>query len=75
MRTIQHRGATKVCSFCVSRVRASGVFALCSRSKNVYRDDDYKIIHAWAGIAGQGGIRPDVFYTLGADGKPVEVTP
>jgi hypothetical protein len=41
----------------------------------VYRDDDYKIIHAWAGIAGQGGIRPDVFYTLGADGKPVEVTP
>jgi hypothetical protein len=56
-------------------VRASGVFALCSRSKNVYRDGDYKIIHAWAGIAGQGGIRPDVFYTLGADGKPVEVTP
>jgi hypothetical protein len=41
----------------------------------VYRDGDYKIIHAWAGIAGQGGIRPDVFYTLGADGKPVEVTP
>jgi hypothetical protein len=41
----------------------------------VYRDGDYKIIHAWAGIAGQGGIRPDVFYTLNADGKPVEVTP
>jgi hypothetical protein len=41
----------------------------------VYRDDDYKIIHAWAGIAGQGGIRPDVFYTLGADGKPVEGAP
>jgi hypothetical protein len=41
----------------------------------VYRDGDYKIIHAWAGIAGQGGILPDVFYTLNADGKPVEVTP
>jgi hypothetical protein len=41
----------------------------------VYRDGDYKIIHAWAGIVGQGGILPDVFYTLNADGKPVEVTP
>jgi hypothetical protein len=32
------------------------------------------IEHAWAGIAGKDGIRPDTFYTLGADGKPVEVS-
>jgi len=38
----------------------------------VQRDGNYKIMHAWAGIVGQDGIDPDVFYTLTA-GKPVEV--
>jgi hypothetical protein len=38
----------------------------------VHRDDDYKITHAWAGIAGQNGIKPGVWYTLNADGQPQE---
>lgn len=43
----------------------------------VERDDGYgpdrgKILSAWHGIAGQGGIKPDTFYQL-VNGKPVEV--
>jgi hypothetical protein len=38
----------------------------------VYRDDDWSIVHAWAGIVGKDGIKPGQFYTLDADGKPVE---
>ncbi|HEX5320596.1 MAG TPA: hypothetical protein VFW46_15640, partial [Stellaceae bacterium] len=30
------------------------------------------IRHAWAGIVGQDEIKPDTFYRLGDDGKPVE---
>jgi hypothetical protein len=30
------------------------------------------IIHVWAGIVGQNGIKPEVWYVLGADGQPVE---
>ena len=41
----------------------------------VYRDQNGEILHAWAGIAGRDGIKPLTFYTLGADGKPVEVAP
>jgi hypothetical protein len=40
----------------------------------VYRDpDDWKILHAWAGIAGQNGIKPMSWYKLGADGQPIEI--
>jgi hypothetical protein len=40
----------------------------------VYRNsNDGKIRHAWAGIAGHDGIKPMVWYTLDADGKPQEV--
>ena len=38
----------------------------------VERDDCYNIVAVWAGIAGRGGIDPDVFYTL-RNGKPVKV--
>ncbi len=38
----------------------------------VERDDDYKIVAAWAGIVGQDDIKPNVWYVL-RDGKPVEV--
>ena len=37
----------------------------------VERDDNYKIIAAWAGIVGRDRIKPGVFYTL-KDGKPVK---
>ena len=38
----------------------------------VYRDDDWKIVHAWAGVVGQNGIKPDVFYALDENGQPQE---
>jgi hypothetical protein len=38
----------------------------------VERDLSDVIVAVWAGIAGQDGIKPDVWYTL-QDGKPVEV--
>lgn len=38
----------------------------------VERNDEYKIITAWAGIAGKDGIKPNTFYML-KGGKPVEV--
>ena len=37
----------------------------------VERDDNLKIIAAWAGIVGRDGIKPEVFYVL-TNGKPVE---
>jgi hypothetical protein len=39
----------------------------------VERDDNYKIIAAWAGIVGRDGIKADTFYML-RDGKPVEAS-
>lgn len=38
----------------------------------VYRDSDWKIVHAKAAIVGQDGIKADTFYTLNADGALVE---
>ena len=39
----------------------------------VYRDMNWKIVHAKAAIVGQDGIKADTFYCLGADGKFLEV--
>ena len=42
----------------------------------VYRDPkNGTILHAWAGIVGHHRIKPLVWYSLGKDGKPAEVTP
>ena len=38
----------------------------------IYRDDNWKIIHAKAGIIGQDGLKPDVFYTLDESGNFIE---
>jgi len=38
----------------------------------VYRDADWKIIHAKAAIAGQDGIKPNVFYRCNESGQLVE---
>ena len=40
----------------------------------VERDDNWKIVAAWAGIVGKDGIKADTWYTL-TKGKPVEVRP
>jgi hypothetical protein len=37
------------------------------------RDLNRAITHVYAGIVGQGGIKPDTFYTLDGSGAPVEV--
>ena len=39
----------------------------------VYREDSGEITHAWAGIVGRDGIEPNVWYSLSANGTPVEV--
>ena len=39
----------------------------------VHRADDGTITHAWAGIVGQNGIDPNVWYSLGSDGHPFVV--
>ncbi len=39
----------------------------------VYRDQDWKITHAWAGVAGRDGIEAMTWYRLDENGKPVEV--
>ena len=39
----------------------------------VYRNENTDAIeHAWAGIVGRDGVKPDVFYTLTAKGEPKE---
>ena len=40
----------------------------------VHRDDDYKNVKAGAAIVGQNGIKPDVWYSLNAEGEFVEVS-
>jgi hypothetical protein len=44
--------------------------ALFLVNRNRYSGD---ILHVWAGIAGRDGVKENVFYRLGDDGKPVEV--
>ena len=39
----------------------------------VHRADDGTITHAWAGIVGQNGIDPNVWYSFNADGQPFKV--
>ena len=38
----------------------------------VHRDDDYKIVKAGAAIVGLNGIKPDLWYSLNAEGEFVE---
>ena len=41
----------------------------------VHRDpDNGEITHAWAGVVGRDGIKPEVWYRLDASGAPVEVS-
>lgn len=45
---------------------------MCANSSFlVERNDEWKIIAVWAGIAGKDGIEPNVFYTL-KNGQPVK---
>ncbi|MBO6901399.1 MAG: hypothetical protein JJ864_08635 [Rhizobiaceae bacterium] len=46
---------------------------LDERRENWGADNHGEILHAWAGIVGRDGIKPDTFYTL-KDGQPVEVS-
>jgi len=40
----------------------------------VYRDDNWKITKAWAGIVGENGIKADTWYSLDENGQPQETT-
>ena len=76
----RHDGDTKVASASgySGAATASGYSGMARGSAGcaiflVYRPDyNGEILHAWAGIAGRDGVKPDTFYKLGADGKPVE---
>ena len=50
-----------------ARACAGSAIVLC------YRDDDFKLVHIRAAIAGQDGVKPDTWYRLGADGAFIEV--
>jgi hypothetical protein len=41
----------------------------------VYRHVDGQIVHIGAFIAGQDGIKPDTWYYMNSDGKPIEAAP
>ncbi len=64
------QGSVAVATGHRSRARASvgGAFVLC------YRDeDDDQIVDIRAALVGHGGIKPDTWYRLGADGSFIEV--
>ena len=50
-----------------ARACAGSAIVLC------YRDDDFKLVHIRAAIAGQDGVKPDTWYRLAADGTFTEV--
>ena len=55
------------------RVRGiDGCALFLVRRKAPYYEDG-EITHVWAGIVGRDGIKPDVWYSLSDDGRPVEV--
>jgi hypothetical protein len=54
-----------------ARGREGSAVFLVERAET-YADDHGKILHVWAGIVGQDGIKPNTFYRL-VEGKPVEV--
>src|ERR1700678_2283029 len=39
----------------------------------VHRDENWNNVHAWAGIVGQNGIKPETWYTLDESGNPQEM--
>src|SRR5574337_893123 len=51
-----------------ARASAGSAVVLC------YRNDDGELLHIRAAIAGQGGVKPDTWYSLGAAGEFVEVS-
>ncbi|CUI78424.1 Uncharacterised protein [Achromobacter sp. 2789STDY5608633] len=65
------QGSVAVAAGHQSRARASvgGAIVLC------YRDEgDDQIVDIRAALVGHGGIKPDTWYRLGADGEFIEVS-
>ena len=67
--TASAKTSTACASGCNGRARGVDGAALFL----VYRDANWNVVHAWAGIVGRDGIKPDTWYRLGEDGQPQEV--
>lgn len=63
--TFEHKDEVKACE---SAKASEGSAIVC-----VYRDNEFRLVHIKAAIAGQEGIKADTFYTLNSDGEFVEV--
>ena len=55
-----------------ARASAGSAIVLCYRDTDAWGDDYARIVHIKAAIAGQDGIKPDVFYVLNKNGEFVE---
>ncbi|MDF3842776.1 hypothetical protein P3W55_13750 [Pseudomonas citronellolis] len=55
-----------------ARASAGSAIVLCYRDTDAGGDDYARIVHIKAAIAGQDGIKPDVFYVLNKNGEFVE---
>jgi hypothetical protein len=56
-----------------AKAAEGSAIVLCYRDEDAEGDDYGRIVHIKAVIAGRDGIKPDTWYTLGADGEFVEV--
>ncbi|KES23118.1 hypothetical protein [Pseudomonas sp. AAC] len=55
-----------------AKASAGSAIVLCYRDTDAWGDDYARIVHIKAAIAGQDGIKPDVFYVLNKNGEFVE---
>ena len=55
-----------------AKASAGSAIVLCYRDTDAEGDDYARIVHIKAAIAGQDGIKPDVFYVLNKNGEFVE---
>jgi calcineurin-like phosphoesterase family protein len=53
--------------------RLNGDKVLIRGNHDIFRDDEYRLVHVFASKVGENGIQPDVFYWLDQNGVPQKV--